>query len=240
MTVPRFALAAVVVLFSISVATGQNDRTGTKLVEEFRGAKIFFNQLEIGKRIVALNEPTLLDNLEDLLSSEDRHVRGNAAFVFASLGNSRGLSVIADIIQDTSYRVEGQGQTIAPGDGKYHVEAQIRADRYYAVHLLGELKDVRAIPILVPLLKDNRIDYKVAWALGEIRDKSAIPSLIEALKNSNSDVRVIAIQSLEHLQAIEALPALHLLLEDNERSHFGALISVAEAAKAAIATLEKK
>jgi HEAT repeat protein len=102
------------------------------------------------------------------------------------------------------------------------------------------LKDVRAIPILVPLLKDNRIDYKVAWALGEIRDKSAIPSLIEALKNSNSDVRVIAIQSLEHLHAAEALPALHLLLEDNERSHFGAFVTVAEAAKAAIATLEKK
>src|SRR5262249_11977355 len=140
----------------------------------------------------------------------------------------------------TSYRVEGQGIGIAPGDGKYHVEAQIRADRYYAVHLLGELKDVRAIPFLVPLLKDTAFDYKVAWALGQIGDKSAITPLIEALKSSNSDVRVIAIQSLEKLQAREALPALYLLLEDNERSHFGALVTVAETAKAAIATLEKK
>jgi len=35
-------------------------------------------------------------------------------------------------------------------------------------------------------------------------------------------------------------PLLHFFLEDNERSHFGALVTVREAAKAAIAALEKK
>jgi HEAT repeat protein len=76
-----------------------------------------------------------------------------------------------------------------------------------------------------------------AWTnRGQIR----LPSLIEVLKSGNSDVRVIAIQSLEHLRATEASPVLRLLLEDNERSHFGALVTVAETAKAAIASLEKK
>jgi HEAT repeat protein len=75
-----------------------------------------------------------------------------------------------------------------------------------------------------------------AWtSRGQIR----LPSLIEALKSGNSDVRVIAIQSLEHLHATEAWPALRLLLEDNKRSHFGALVTVAETAKAAIGSLEK-
>ena len=58
--------------------------------------------------------------------------------------------------------MEGQGIPIAPGDGKYHVEAQIQSDRYYAVHLLGELEDSRATPILIPLLQDTEINYKVA------------------------------------------------------------------------------
>ena len=31
---------------------------------------------------------------------------------------------------------------------------QIRQDRYYAAHLLGDLKDPRGVPILVSLLKD--------------------------------------------------------------------------------------
>jgi PBS lyase HEAT-like repeat len=173
MPLSRLFLAMLMALFSIAVAAAQTDTSGAKLIEDFRKAKYFFNQFEIGKKIVAFNDRTLLDNLKDLLSSEDRHVRGNAAFLFASLGDSRGLGIIAEIIQDTSYRVEGQGQPIAPGDGKYHVEGQIRADRYYAVHLLGELKDVRALPILIPLLKDTQINYKVAWALGQIADKSA-------------------------------------------------------------------
>ena len=48
----------------------------------------------------------------------------------------------------------------------------------------------------------------------------------------------IAIQSLQQLQAKEALPALHRLLEDTERSTYGALVTVAVTAKAAIAALE--
>jgi hypothetical protein len=113
MPLSRLFLAMLMALFSIAVAAAQTDTSGAKLIEDFRKAKYSFNQFEIGKKIVAFNDRSLLDNLKDLLSSEDRHVRGNAAFLFASLGDSRGLGIIAEIIQDTSYRVEGQGQPIA-------------------------------------------------------------------------------------------------------------------------------
>jgi HEAT repeat protein len=237
----RVGIVAAILLLSISVFAQQTDKAANaSLVEDFRNSPYFFRQIEIGKNIVALNDRSLLEKLTDLLSSEDRHIRGNAAFVFAGLGDIRGFDIINGIIQDTSYRVKGQGVALAPGDGKYHVEAQIDADRYYAVHLLGELHDARAIPILTPLLKDPTIDYKVTWALGQIPDKSGVPPLLEALRSRNPDVRVIAIQSLEQLHATEALPQLRVLLEDNERSHFDTLMSVAEAASKAIAALERK
>jgi HEAT repeat protein len=79
----------------------------------------------------------------------------------------------------------------------------------------------------------------VAWALGQSADKSAIPPLLEALQSKNPDVRVISIHSLEQLHATEALPELRALVDDNERSHFDTLTSVAEAARRAIAALEK-
>jgi hypothetical protein len=222
-------------------STGRAAQTASgKLVDDFRRSPYFFRQLDIAKEIVALNDPSVPENLKDLLGSEDRHIRANTAFVFAGLGDVRAFDIITGIIQDASYRGEGQGQGLAPGDGKYHVESQIRADRYYAVHLLGELKDARAVPILKPLLKDEEIDYKVAWALGQIGDKSAVPSLIEALKSRNSDGRAIAIQSLVNLQAREALPEIRALLNDNERSHFDTLASVSETARAAVAALEGK
>jgi hypothetical protein len=107
---------ATLVLFSISGFAGRTDKSAAKLLEDFRRSKLFFEQIEIGKQIVSLNDPILLENLKDMLISEGRHVRGNTAFVFAGLGNARGLEIITDILQDRSYRAEGQSIGIAPGD----------------------------------------------------------------------------------------------------------------------------
>jgi len=99
----------------------------------------------------------------DWLSHEDRHIRGNVAFVFGGFGDPRGFQVITDILSDRSDRPHP-----GVGGGNRTLEAQIGQDRYYAVHLLGELRDPRAIPILIPLLKDADLNYKVPWALAQI------------------------------------------------------------------------
>ncbi len=105
----------------------------------------------------------MLPSLVDWLTNEDRHIRGNVAFIFAGLGDPRGLQVITDILTDRSDRPHP-----GVGGGNRTLQAQIIQDRYYAVHLLGELRDPRAIPILIPLLKDADINYKVPWALGQM------------------------------------------------------------------------
>src|ERR1700704_1481491 len=171
-----------------------------------------------------------------MVDAEDRHLRGNAAFVFASLGYAAGFDVIVATLNDRSKRPEAQGI----GGGRWSLEGQIRADRYYAAHLLGDLKDPRAIPILVPLLKDTEVNYIVPWSLGQIGDRSAVQPLIRALRDQNTSMRVLAIYALVELKATEALPSLRQLLGDNERSNFGKLESVAEAAQAAIAKLQSE
>jgi HEAT repeat protein len=194
--------------------------------------------LEVAKKIVALRDTRMLTELESWLTIEDRHLRGNAAFIFAGLGDDRGWEILGAILGDMSNRAEGQGIPMAPSNGQFSLAAQISADRYYAVHLLGELKDERAVPILVPLLTDSQVHYKVAWALGEIGGEAAVDLLIGALDDESADVRVIAIHSLEKLGARKALPRLRALLGDEEKSHFGAQESVSEAARAAITTLQ--
>jgi hypothetical protein len=52
--------------------------------------------------------------------------------------------------------------------GHLNPQLQIREDRYYAAHLFGDLKDVRAVPILVPLLRDEEVKGVVPWSLGQI------------------------------------------------------------------------
>jgi HEAT repeat protein len=239
--VQLFALTLITVNISAQVAQKRNP-SASELLDQFKNEKVFWRQIELAKKIVALQDTSVLPQLVGWLNHDDRHLRGNAALIFSGLGDDRGFKVIIDMIEDRSDRPEGQGQGMAPSDGRYHVEAQIRADRYYAVHLLAELKNARAVPVLVPLLKDAELNYKVAWVLGEIGERSAISPLIESLQDRSPDVRVLAIQALEKLGANEALPNLRVLLSDQEKTHFRArmnkVASVSEIARDAIEKLE--
>jgi HEAT repeat protein len=208
--------------------------SGGELIGQFYGHRDFLQQFEIAKKIAELHDPRLLPQLVPLLTDEDRHVRGNAAFVFAASGDEHGFDVIYSILKDrTSDRPEGQG---VPG-GNWSVRAQVRSDRYYAAHLLGDLKDSRVLPTLIPLLRDEDVSWIVPWALGQIGDPNAIPPLLELLADPSPDLRVLSIYALEKLKAKEALPRLKALTQDGETIHFDGLGTVGEAATAAIAKL---
>jgi HEAT repeat protein len=207
------------------------------LVRQFESEAIFWRQFEVAQAIVATRDPSVLPKLESWLTHQDRHLRGNAAFIFAGLGNPRGFEVMVTILGDRSERREDHEISSV---GLPSIQRQIRQDRYYAAHLLGDLRDPRAIPILVPLLTDTEVNYIIPWSLGRIGDRSAIPALFGSLTAQNPSIRVLAIYALVELKATEALPRLRQLLADNERSNFGKFESVADAAQAAIVKLQSE
>src|SRR5262245_47777618 len=206
------------------------------VVERFRQTGVFWRQLEVAKEIVALGDARVMPQLESWLMHVDRHRRANTAFIFAALDDERGWRTLESILTDWSDRPEGQG---IPA-GRFSAAAQIRADRYYAVHVIGELRRVRGLALLAPLLDDPAVNYKAVWALGEIGGPQAVELLIRALDDPSADVCVIAVQSLERLHARDALPRLRTLRGDDRRTRFGTPTSVSDAVKAAIATLERQ
>ena len=208
-------------------------------IEQFKNEKVFWKQIEIAKAIAGTHDAKVLPPLVDWLAHRDRHIRGNVAFIFASLGDPRGLHTIADILTDRSERPEGQGIASAPSDGRYRFERQVAADRYYAAHLLGDLKDPRGIALLVPLLDDPETRSIVPWSLAEIGDHRAVGPLMAQTDQDDPSVRVLAIYALETLKAREALSRLQQLLEDDRRSNFGERTTVAEAARRAIAVISQ-
>ena len=159
------------------------------LLDRFKAEKVFWRQFEIGQALAAANDRAAIAELEAWLTHDDRHVRGNVAFVLGRLGDPRGFQTIAEILADRSLRSPGQGM---PG-GKWSAQAQIRADRYYAAHLLGDLKDPRGVELLIPLLNDADVDDIVPWSLAEIGDRRAIGPLIGQLERDDPSVRVLAI-----------------------------------------------
>jgi HEAT repeat protein len=212
------------------------NRSAARLLEDFQNCAVFWLQFETGKKIAALHDTNVLQSpvLLDDLTNSDRHVRANAAYVFGALGDERGFDTLQKILTDRSSRPE----EYTDDAGHPSLQLQIVADRYYAVHVLGDLKDPRAAPLLIPLLHDDEVNYIVPWSLGEIGDQRAIPPLIKTLDDQNPSMRVLAICALEQLHAVEALPRLRALLTDNDRSNFGDLVSVAQAAREAVVKLE--
>lgn len=204
-----------------------------ELLDRFKAEPVFWRQFEIGRALASTGDRSVIAGIEPQLTQTDRHLRGNAAFVVGRLGDPRGFEVIAAILADRSTRGPGQG---IPG-GNWSEEAQIRADRYYAAHLFGDLKDPRAVDLLVPLLDDRDASSIVPWALGEIGDKRAIDPLLTQLEAVDATTRVLTISALERLSAREALPKLRELQSDVRRANFGMQLSVAEAARHAIAVL---
>ena len=206
-----------------------------QLLHRFKTEKVFFSQFEIGRALAAANNRGAIAELEAWLKHDDRHLRGNAAFVVGRLGDPRGFETIAAILADRSARSAGQGFAT----GNWTVQGQIRADRYYAAHLLGDLKDPRGIDLLISLLNDEDVVYIVPWSLAEIGDRRAIGPLIAHTSEDDPSARVLAIYALDELKAREALPRLKELLQDKRRSSFGERVTVAEAARRAIANISQ-
>ena len=234
-------IAATCLLVAVNSQAAGNEETSI-LTARFERETVFWRQFEIAQQMVDNKDPAVLKALQPWLTHEDRHIRGNAAYVFAALGNSQGFDVIYGILEDRSDRPLGQGIAtyVRPeSKEKWWLAEEIRADRYYAVHLLGELRDPRALDVLLPLLSDKDVSYKVAWALGEIKDPRAIPALMESLKDPDALVRTIAIQSLVNLHATEARANIEALVSDAAIPNAGSQVAVGQTARSALYSLSQ-
>lgn len=204
-----------------------------ELLARFKEETSSWRQFETARSLAATNDRTIVAELAPWLTHEDRHLRGNAAFVLARLGDPRGFDVIARMLKDRSPRSGGQGTPT----GHWTERAQIRSDRYYAGHLLGDLRDPRGVELLIPLLNDDDVGSVAPWSLAEIGDRRAVPALIAQLDRAEPSSRITAILALEQLKAREALPKLRTLLQDSRTS--GPPLTVADAARRAIEVISR-
>jgi hypothetical protein len=170
----RAAATAFLFLLGADGVLGQPSSALTQLLADFDRDLIDFEpQLEIAKKIVEQNDHSVLPMLEKWLDHEDRHFRANVAFIFAGFGDTRGFQVLYGIIDDRSDRPLGQGisptRILKNTDPEgWWIPEQVLTDRYYAVHLLGVLRDPRAVEVLLSLVADAELGTKVRWALVEI------------------------------------------------------------------------
>jgi hypothetical protein len=97
---------------------------------------------------------------------------------------------------------------------------------------------VRKIAPQVQQPQSSPFSMRAQFKSEKIGDKRAVGPLLDALDDDSPSMRVLSIYALETLNATEAIPRLISLQDDLRKSNFGAQVSVAEAAKAALAKLQ--
>jgi HEAT repeat protein len=224
------------VLSCCATANAADEDTRT-LIDRFTDAQYDWQRPDVADDIASQLRVVDLKPLESWLSDPSRHRRGSAAYLFAKVGDPRGFATILGILSDRSdIRSIEPIIAVGPADSSRSpqmIAQQITQDRYYAVHLLGRLKDKRSVAILLAVLDDPDIGYNVAWALGQIGDARAIPPLIGALSNKDPLVRVSALQALQALHAKQALPAIEALYSDEAIPNAGDRMPVGAVARTA-------
>jgi hypothetical protein len=219
----------------IAADSGLRELTTRELLDRFNAEKSALAQISVRDELARRGDRSIIPEIESRMTLDDRHLRGNAALILGRLGDPRGFETIVEILADRESRAVTQG---IPG-GNPTVRAQVRSDRYFAAHLLGDLRDPRGVAILAPLVNDDDVSYIVPWALAEIGGRDAVTLLVGQLESRtvSSSLRVLAVHALELLGAREALPKLRELLNDTGPSNFGEMLTVAEAARHAIAVI---
>ena len=184
--------ACCLVISNITVIRTQNvtlaaQSATTTLLQEFKTAKYSFQQAEIGEKLVALNDRSIVPAMLELLGSESRAERCNAGRVLAGLGDDRGLIAVIAELNDKEPR-PNRPESCASCKSPYS-PGQIIHDRYYAAHVLRTIGDKRAVPALIETLKDENINYQAAIVLGDLGDERAVPALLDALERARAEPR---------------------------------------------------
>src|ERR1017187_3503358 len=100
----RLGFPLVLLLAAPCLERAQQPSSVAELLQQFESTGVFWQQFEVAKALVATKDASVVPKLEPWLTRSDRHLRGNAAFVFASLGDPRGFDVITAILNDRSDR----------------------------------------------------------------------------------------------------------------------------------------
>ena len=109
-------------LTRIASAARMDALSARELLDRFKLERVFWRQFEIGQALGARGDRDAIRELEALLTHDDRHLRGNVAFVLARLGDPRGFDAVGRILADRSPRVPLRRQLAHGGVWKHRFE----------------------------------------------------------------------------------------------------------------------
>lgn len=180
-----------------------------------------------------------VDSLIQALGDEDGEVRGRAAWALGVIGSARAVEPLVMALEDTVRDVRVKAAGALKKIGSICTDSLVRALREggdelrkEAARVLGDIKDLRAIPFLVEALRDpeEKVRGRAANALEKIGEP-AVEALQAVLMDEDLNARTLAASILTKIgvkpselkateeglapEKLEAKKARELILEGN-------------------------
>ena len=169
---------------------GLVDKYVVKLREAKKWRERAFAAELLGRVGNAKAVPVLLETVEST-RTEDADVREIALRALARIGDPRAVAPLVEALRHAEVWLAPRIADILVRHGQLSVDAMIaflgessrHPARAWAANILGEVKAIRAFPVLVRVLSDldDEVRAKAAGALGRLGDPRAITYLLEHL-----------------------------------------------------------
>jgi HEAT repeat protein len=208
------------------------------LIQTLKDEDVFVRRnavIGLGKSNNSLAVVPLINVIKD--KNEADEVKQNAILSLGKLKDVRAITPLIEALKDSNNKISQAardamymmgGITVTPLLNLLQDLNEDAVTRSYAIHILGNVSDERAIEPIRNALQDSdwRVRASAANVLGQIGNESITDSLIEGLKDVNNNVRYWAAYALSKIGDRRALDMLkQIQYSDKEVTDWGESIS---------------
>lgn len=160
--------------------------------------------------------------LTPLLADPDPQIQLTVIEVLGKIGDPDSIAPLGELFKKGDRRIQlavirALGSIRSRASSRFLTDVLKDADqemKRVILESLGNIRERSAIPGIIVALGDHdwRVRISALWALGKIGDRTGISHLITMLNDPEDIIRKETITTLADLGAVEAIPAILLLL----------------------------
>ena len=213
-------------LDAITAICSRSEIDGTEMITELLQDEDVNVRRAAAQILGSINAPAVLENISVYLEDTDWWVRESIVQSLSKIKDPRVFPTALDLLQHPEpalrrYAIDilvNQKNPNAIGSLTLLLKDQDWWVRERAVVALGLLGSKDSVPLLAKLLTIPALAGVAAEALGNIGHPSAIQPLIDHLPKVDSKTKLIFLNSLERLQAVDSIEILESYLDSSEHT----------------------
>lgn len=218
--------------FVVSALKEMGDKTEIKILKELaeksENTDVLINVAETLGRFGEKNSLNVIEKIKNKTVNKNINIR--ITKILGEIGDENSTNLLINFIikyehfevkENAVFNLGKLGNKVADQFIKFvnHKHYSKNSQKKYIINALGEIKDKRAVPYLMNVLKTNsgaEIQLNAIDALGKIKCPEAVDSLIKYLEKNDQELMKKAVWALGQIGDKRAIKPLVRVIEKND------------------------